>query len=215
MTTFDDVDNYLAHFGVKGMRWGVRKERDESDEASAARRERFKKAAIATGVLTVAAGSAYVAYTLNKDGKLPVKSLRPNAVKDGKNAVSALIHEEPTSVIHASRGKDVGFRFLKKGGVPDPMHEYEKAFNDSMSGDLFQRLPDGKVAVRFMDPEGRKDFAGRLIPHEVIVPATMSSGLNSVSDVVQNLWPILKPAHDEMYVEEGSMARRMREEGKS
>lgn len=26
MTTFEDTDEFLAHFGVKGMRWGVRRE---------------------------------------------------------------------------------------------------------------------------------------------------------------------------------------------
>ena len=38
METMDDVDDVLAHFGVKGMRWGVRK-------APTARQEDFRRAA--------------------------------------------------------------------------------------------------------------------------------------------------------------------------
>lgn len=216
----NDVDDFLAHYGVKGMRWGVRrpdssaepKGNDASNEA--ARRARVKKVAITAGVLAVAAGGAYVTYKLAKDGKLPVKSLNRASVAAGKKMVekAAPVNVEPTSVIHGSRGKDVGFRFIKRGGVPDPMTEYMQAFDGHTGGDAFKRFGDGKIAARFSDPEGRKDFAGRTIPHEVIIPKSMADGVNNLDDVVKKFWPTLKPEHDAMYAEEGSIARRARED---
>jgi len=51
-----EVDKFLAHYGVKGMKWGVR--RDRSPEAKAARRAATKKAVKQT---LVVAGATYVA----------------------------------------------------------------------------------------------------------------------------------------------------------
>jgi len=220
MSTFEETDAFLAHYGVKGMRWGVRRPISSAEPAgndaanAAARRARIKKVAISAGVLAVAAGGAYVTYKLAKDGKLPVKSLNRASVSAGKKIVekAATVDIEPSSVIHGSRGKDVGFRFIKKGGVPDPIHEYSKVFDGHTGGDKFERYGGGKIAARFLDPEGRKDAAGRTIPHEVIIPKSMSEGINNLDDVVSKIWPMLKPEHDAMYAEEGSMARMLRKE---
>lgn len=38
-----EVDDFLAHFGVKGMRWGVRRERDRSTETRKDRKESRKE----------------------------------------------------------------------------------------------------------------------------------------------------------------------------
>jgi hypothetical protein len=221
VSTFDATHDFLAHYGVKGMRWGVRRPSTSAEPAgndsanAAARKARVKKVAISAGVLAVAAGGAYVTYKLAKDGKLPIKSLNRASVIAGKQLVEKVNNVEPTSVIHGSRGKDVGFRFIKRGGVPDPMTEYMQAFDGHTGGDHFKRFGDGKIAARFSDPEGRRDFAGRIIPHEVIIPKSMTDGINSLDDVVKNIWPTLKPEHDAMYLEEGSIARREREAGNS
>src|SRR6478609_6785141 len=169
MSTFEETDAFLAHYGVKGMRWGVRRPISSAEPAgndaanAAARRARIKKVAISAGVLAVAAGGAYVTYKLAKDGKLPVKSLNRASVSAGKKMVekAATVDIEPSSVIHGSR---------------------------------------------------RKDAAGRTIPHEVIIPKSMSEGINNLDDVVSKIWPMLKPEHDAMYAEEGSMARMLRKE---
>ena len=119
-------EDFLAHFGTKGMHWGIRKDNDsgnkpkteqEKQDASARRKAIAKKVAIGAGILLVVAGTAAVVYTLNKNGKLPVSSLKNRNSKVAKKATASVLRE-PTSVIHATRGKNVGFKFLKKGGIP-------------------------------------------------------------------------------------------------
>lgn len=50
----DDVDHFLAHYGVKGMRWGQRKKRSQRDRDNF--RRKAKLGAAATGALLVGAG---------------------------------------------------------------------------------------------------------------------------------------------------------------
>ena len=68
---FIDEDEVLAHHGVKGMRWGVRKQRAASGGAGSTKKRkglsRKQKAAIA-GVLGTAA-AAGAGYHLHKSGK--------------------------------------------------------------------------------------------------------------------------------------------------
>lgn len=72
--------------------------------------------------------------------------------------------------IWATRGYDWGFRFLETAGLPDPLPEYER-FVAKAGADIsaFWRGDDSTVALRFPDPEGREDFAGRAIPHEFVL----------------------------------------------
>ena len=67
----------LYHYGVRGMKWGVRKQRDtigrrprsqsmSLEERSALRKQRAKRAAIVGSVAAVAALSAYGAYKVSK-----------------------------------------------------------------------------------------------------------------------------------------------------
>lgn len=63
----------LEHSGVKGMRWGVRKA--ESTGGDKPKKSLGKKVAIGAGVVTLAAGAGFVAYTLKKSGAIPVSSL--------------------------------------------------------------------------------------------------------------------------------------------
>jgi hypothetical protein len=61
--------------------------------------------------------------------------------------------------IWATRGRTWGFRFLRSGGLEDPLGVYEDTF--SQIGDqpkAWRRVAD-KVALRFPDPDGRRDAA--------------------------------------------------------
>ena len=83
---FIDEDEVLAHHGVKGMKWGVRKQRAASGGAGSAKKRkglsRKQKAAIA-GVLGTAA-AAGAGYYLHKSGK--GKQLAGLAKKGGASA---------------------------------------------------------------------------------------------------------------------------------
>ena len=83
---FIDEDEVLAHHGVKGMKWGVRKQRAASGGAGSTKKRkglsRKQKAAIA-GVLGTAA-AAGAGYYLHKSGK--GKQLAGLAKKGGASA---------------------------------------------------------------------------------------------------------------------------------
>lgn len=83
---FIDEDEVLAHHGVKGMKWGVRKQRAASGGAGSTKRRkglsRKQKAAIA-GVLGTAA-AAGAGYYLHKSGK--GKKIAALAKKGGTSA---------------------------------------------------------------------------------------------------------------------------------
>lgn len=83
---FIDEDEVLAHHGVKGMKWGVRKQRAASGGAGSTKKRkglsRKRKAAIA-GVLGTAA-AAGAGYYLHKSGK--GKKIASLAKKHGASA---------------------------------------------------------------------------------------------------------------------------------
>lgn len=66
--------NSLTHFGVKGMRWGVRKDKKKTErtpeQARAAKIERNAR----IGIL-IAGGSAFVASQLVARGKIKIGSI--------------------------------------------------------------------------------------------------------------------------------------------
>ena len=94
---FIDEDEVLAHHGVKGMKWGVRKQRATSGGAGSTKKRkglsRKQKAAIA-GVLGTAA-AAGAGYHLHKSGK--------------GNKIAALAKKAGASAKSAAQGK----RFAK------------------------------------------------------------------------------------------------------
>lgn len=114
------------------------------------------------------------------------------------------------SIIWATRGRTWGFRFLLKGGLKDPLLEYEEAFSEAGDDAEICHRTGTRVALRFPDPLDRKDAADRVIPHEFVVSGSLADEIESVEDgrrVVWNLpgvadkferiWdsPELPPAH--------------------
>lgn len=96
--------------------------------------------------------------------------------------------DEETRFIWATRGRSWGFRFLRRGGLDDPLAVYEAAF--SKTGDqpeAWSRIADG-VALRFPDPDGRRDAAGRVIPHDFVLLGSWADGINSLEDGRQLVW---------------------------
>lgn len=72
-------------------------------------------------------------------------------------------------MIWATRGRSWGFRFLRDGGFPDPLLEYEKAFEGHSSESQLWMPRSDYVVLRFPDPLGRQDLAGRDISHDFVI----------------------------------------------
>jgi hypothetical protein len=101
----------------------------------------------------------------------------------------------PEGLIWATRGRSWGFRFLLTAGLHDPLAEYERAFapmGDAREG--WCRVV-GAAAVRFPDPLGRRDAAGRVIPHDFVAFGDAAAGIESVADGAQQIWPLVAEAY--------------------
>lgn len=91
-------------------------------------------------------------------------------------------------ILWATRGKTWGFRFLRTEGLADPLATYEEAFAGTDGRPETFAMRSGTAAVRFSDPEGRVDRAGRIIPHEFVVFAADSAGLDDLGSARAALW---------------------------
>lgn len=198
----------LSHYGIKGMRWGQRKTADISADTTAPAQTKVpmsnkKKVAIGLGVLVAAAGAGYAVHSLTKGGGLSVGSLKNLDVgKAGAKAAEKSL-QPPTDIIHMARGKNRGMAFHRQGDTPDFFSVFDKlGMNEDGAGNnFFKRAEDGSglIAARFVDPLGRSDFAGRPIAHDVVIPRSMTSGLNNLEDVKTKIWPQIQPTYDQFY----------------
>lgn len=94
-------------------------------------------------------------------------------------------------LIWATRGRSWGFRFLLDGGLADPLFDYEELFGDLQDETTAWRHAAGKIALRFPDPLGRRDAAGRVIPHDFIVLRTSAVDIEAVEDGPSKVWPLV------------------------
>jgi hypothetical protein len=95
------------------------------------------------------------------------------------------------SLIWVTRGRTWGFRFLRDGGFQDPLPEYDRAFAATRGQREVWRRVDRTVALRFPDPEGRTDFAGRVIPHDFVLFSPLAERVASVDDGLRLVWPLV------------------------
>ncbi|UAL31140.1 hypothetical protein K8W59_06625 [Nocardioides rotundus] len=109
--------------------------------------------------------------------------------------------EDPqlTDIIWATRGRSWGFRFLLDAGLPDPLPAYERAFATVTDGPSAWRREADAVALRFEDPLGRRDTAGRLIPHEFVVYSNLADSLNSPVDGIELVWPLVADVYEQVW----------------
>jgi hypothetical protein len=95
------------------------------------------------------------------------------------------------NLIWATRGRTWGFRFLWNGGLSDPLPEYDSVFKGvEDEAEVYHRV-NGKFALRFPDPLGRKDAAGRVIPHEFVVTGMLADRIDSVEQGYKLVWPMV------------------------
>ena len=91
--------------------------------------------------------------------------------------------------IWATRGRTWGFRFLRDGGLADPLAVYDEVFAEvGDQSEAWCRVGD-KAALRFPDPDGRRDLAGRVIPHDVVLLGAGAHDVGSVDDGRRRIWP--------------------------
>jgi hypothetical protein len=109
------------------------------------------------------------------------------------------------NLIWATRGRSWGFRFLSDGGYEDPLPVYDAAFNDGVDAPEFWRTTPPTAdwpalgALRFLDPLGRTDTAGRVIPHEFVVFDEWTSRIKSVEEGRQSVWPEVSDEFDRVW----------------
>jgi hypothetical protein len=113
------------------------------------------------------------------------------------------VEGSPERLIWATRGRTWGFRFLLDGGLSDPLPEYERVFADLGDDPRACSHVGGKVALRFPDPLGRRDAAGRVIPHDFVVSGEVASSIQSVDDGLQQVWPLVEVAYARVWDAEG------------
>lgn len=102
-------------------------------------------------------------------------------------------------MIWATRGRSWGFRFLDDGGFPDPLPEYERAFSAVAEAPQICERRVGAVAVRFADPQGRRDAAGRVIPHSFVVFGPDAEQISTIDEAIAQIWPVVAQAYDARY----------------
>ena len=101
--------------------------------------------------------------------------------------------------IWVARGRTWGFRFLSNGGFADPLPVYERVFSGvGEDAAVCLRVGDD-VALRFEDPEGRRDRAGRVISHEFVVFGPLDETIETVDDGLRMVWRA--PAVSERYAQ--------------
>jgi hypothetical protein len=112
------------------------------------------------------------------------------------------------SLIWATRGRSWGFRFIRTAGLRDPLPVYESAFAGlDDSPDVF-RAGAETVALRFSDPQGRQDRAGRVIPHEFVVFKPLADDIHNLEDGIRVVWPLVEDEFAEIWDQAGSQAPR-------
>lgn len=88
----------------------------------------------------------------------------------------------------ATRGREWGFRFLERGGLDDPLLEYEAAFAGLENETEVCEMVGDRLVLRFPDPLGRRDAAGRVIPHDFVVFSPDSADLRTVGEAIESIW---------------------------
>lgn len=138
-----DAEVYLEHYGVPGMKWGVRKARSErTPEEAAARSARNKKIAKTAAVVGVAAVAAVGAVYVNRQ----IKQANLNTKVAQLNNATARRKQ--------AHGKIYSEVYLKGGGSPSQSFAKTKVSDLRGTRDVFKPIP--------MPPAPSKTKAGPL-----------------------------------------------------
>ena len=84
---------------------------------------------------------------------------------------------------------------MLNAGLSDPLPTYERAFGELRDAPTAWRREGEEVALRIPDPLGRKDAAGRIIPHEFVIFGDLADKVGSVEDGLRVVWPLIADAY--------------------
>ncbi|MBF4573181.1 hypothetical protein ITJ64_11690 [Herbiconiux sp. VKM Ac-1786] len=102
-------------------------------------------------------------------------------------------------LLWATRGRTWGFRFLRRGGLVDPLPEFSSAFANLDGARQTWNHVATTTALRFQDPNGRTDRAGRIIPHEFVIFDGAGKEINSVEAGIELVWPLFEDEYARDY----------------
>lgn len=102
-------------------------------------------------------------------------------------------------LIWATRGRDWGFRFLRDGGLSDPIFQYEAAFAGIEDDPQVCRRVGEVTALRIVDPGGRRDRAGRLIPHDFVLFDALATAVGTAEDGLNQVWPLVSDDYEAVW----------------
>lgn len=84
----------LAHFGVRGMKWGVRKGTASSGESTKSGMSKKKKVAIGAGAILAIAGAAAAVHILGQRGSTSLPSVKSfNSSHDMSKSMDAMLRQ--------------------------------------------------------------------------------------------------------------------------
>jgi len=110
--------------------------------------------------------------------------------------------------VWATRGRTWGFRFLRTDGLATPLEVYEEALVGSDGAPFAFTQRAETLAVRFPDPEQRKDRAGRVIPHEFVVLAPDHLRFSDCESACAELWQEVEEEYASIWDEPASSSHR-------
>jgi hypothetical protein len=110
--TFETADDVLEHFGIRGMKWGHRKQRSSSSKYGSGTSKK-KKVAIGAGIGLAVIGAATAAAVLHSRGSVPVSSISSSSSRNGFRAAIRVIKSSGDTRYDAIRGASRAGRITK------------------------------------------------------------------------------------------------------